>query len=141
MTIIKFTIPGEPVAKGRARSTVRMGRVAHYTPEKTARYENLVRLAAHQAMSGRAPSDGPIQLIVHAFLTIPGSWSAKKQQEAAMGRLPPTKRPDLDNIVKAIKDGLNGVAWKDDSQVIHLHAHKLYGDPRVEVTIDDFAEA
>jgi len=47
---ISFTIPGEPVAKGRARSCVRNGHIAHYTPEKTALYENLVRLAAQQAM-------------------------------------------------------------------------------------------
>lgn len=133
--IITFIIPGEPVAKGRARSFVRNGHVAHYTPEKTARYENLVRLAAQQAMGETAPAEGACALVVRAFLAIPASWSMKKQRAAALGEITPTKRPDLDNIVKAVKDGANGVAWKDDSQVVDVRASKRYGTPRVEVEV------
>ena len=137
--IISFTIPGEPTAKGRARSFVRNGHVAHYTPEKTARYENLVRLAAQQAMCGKAPIDGACALVVRAFLGIPASWSQKKQKAAAIGEITPTKRPDLDNIVKAIKDGANGMAWRDDSQVIDVLASKRYGTvPRVEIEIVNY---
>lgn len=132
---ITFTIPGEPVAKGRARSFVRNGHVAHYTPEKTARYENLVKLAAQQAMGDMAPAEGAVALIVRAFMGIPTSWSQKKQRAAALGEITPTKRPDLDNIVKAVKDGANGVTWKDDSQVVDVRASKRYGTPRVEVEV------
>lgn len=135
---ITFTIPGDPVAKGRARSFVRNGHVAHYTPEKTARYENLVRLAAQQAMGDVPPTDGAVGLIVRAFMGIPKSWSQKKQRAAALGEIVPTKRPDLDNIVKAIKDGANGVTWRDDSQVIDVRASKRYGMPRVEVEVRVF---
>ncbi|KAG0278175.1 hypothetical protein BGZ96_002528 [Linnemannia gamsii] len=135
LNVITFTIPGQPIAKGRARSFIRNGHVAHYTPEKTARYENLVRLAAQQAMGGEAPVECAVALIVHAFLPIPASWSLKKQQAAAIGEITPTKRPDLDNIIKAIKDGANGVTWKDDSQVIDVRASKRYGTPRVEVEV------
>jgi Holliday junction resolvase RusA-like endonuclease len=132
---ITFTIPGEPVAKGRARSFVRNGHVAHYTPEKTARYENLVKLAAQQAMGEQAPVKCAVGLIVRAFMGIPTSWSQKKQRAAALGEITPTKRPDLDNIVKAIKDGANGVTWKDDSQAVDVRASKRYGTPRVEVEV------
>lgn len=135
MDKITFTIPGEPVAKGRARSFVRKGQVAHYTPQKTARYENLVKLAAQQAMGERAPTEGGVALIVRAFMGIPTSWSQKKQRAAALGEITPTKRPDLDNIVKAVKDGANGVTWKDDSQVVDVRASKRYGTPRVEVEV------
>lgn len=135
MSVVAFTIPGEPVAKGRARSFIRAGHVAHYTPDKTARYENLVKLAAQQAMADVPPLEGPVTLVVRAFLGIPQSWSLKKQQAAAIGEVTPTKRPDLDNIVKAIKDGANGVTWKDDSQVIDVIASKRYGQPRVEVEV------
>lgn len=134
-TTITFTIPGEPVAKGRARSFVRNGHVAHYTPEKTARYENLVKLAAQQAMGEKTPAEGAVALIVRAFMGIPTSWSQKKQRAAALGEITPTKRPDLDNIVKAVKDGANGVTWKDDSQVVDVRASKRYGTPRVEVEV------
>ena len=133
-TII-FTIPGEPVAKGRARSFVRNGHVAHYTPDKTARYENLVKLAAQQAMGEKEPVECAVGLIVRAFMGIPTSWSMKKQRAAALGEITPTKRPDLDNIIKAIKDGANGVTWKDDSQVVDVRASKRYGQPRVEVEV------
>lgn len=136
---LHFTIPGEPVAKGRARSFVRNGHVAHYTPEKTARYENLVRLAAQQAMAGGAPIEGPVHLVVSACLGIPVSWSLKKQRAAAVGEIRPTKKPDLDNIVKAIKDGMNGVTWRDDAQVVEVEASKTYGQPCVKVVVREIA--
>ena len=136
---VDFLIPGEPVAKGRARSFVRHGHVAHYTPEKTARYENLVRLAAQQAMRGAHPRDGALRLTVGAIFTIPASWSKKRQAEAING--PVTKRPDLDNVVKAIKDGCNGVVWRDDCQVACLIATKTFGQaPGVWVCVEDFSE-
>ncbi len=136
---LRFHIPGEPIAKGRPRSFVRNGHVAHYTPEKTARYENLVRLAAQQAMAGDAPREGAVRLTVAAVFAIPASWSKKRQAEAV--RAPVTKRPDLDNVVKAIKDGCNGVLWRDDCQVACLIATKTFGEiPGVLVCVDDFSE-
>jgi Holliday junction resolvase RusA-like endonuclease len=48
------------------------------------------------------------------------------------------KRPDLDNIVKAITDGMNGVVYEDDSQIVSLHATKVYGtDAMVEVMVTE----
>jgi len=133
---ITFTVPGNPVAKGRARAFLRKGRVAHYTPPKTAVYENLVRMTAQQAMAGREPMDGPVELVVSARMRIPASWSRKRQQAAGTGAIVPTARPDLDNIVKAIKDGCNGILWRDDSQVVELRAQKSYGHvPCVQVQV------
>ncbi len=146
VSLIEFVIPGEPVAKGRARTVplMRDGRpvlgpggrpvVLHHTPDKTAHYENLVKLAAQGAIGAAPPSECAIRLTVHATFTIPASWSAKRRT-AVLGR-PVTKRPDLDNVVKAVKDGLNGVAWRDDSQVAELIARKVYGEcPGVRVSI------
>lgn len=136
--MISITIPGQPTAKGRARSTVRNGKTAHYTPEKTVRYENLVKVIAQEAMQGRKPSDKPISIEIHAYFQIPKSWSKKKKIEANNGRLAHTSRPDLDNVIKSIKDGLNGVAWIDDSQVFVIAAMKFYRDqPRVIVDISE----
>lgn len=136
--MIVFTIPGEPVAKGRARSFVRNGHVAHYTPEKTAKYENLVKLAASAAMAGRAPYQVALSVTVTAHMGIGSSWSKKRQQSALSGHERPTKRPDLDNVLKAIKDGMNGVVWRDDSQVVRVVAEKHWSDsPRVEVSVSE----
>jgi len=37
-----------------------------------------------------------------------------------------TKRPDLDNLTKAVKDGLKGVIYRDDSQVVYMRIAKRY---------------
>ena len=134
---IAFTIPGEPVAKGRARAFVRAGRVAHYTPAKTENYEARVAIFARQAMAGALPLAGAVSLSVVARFSIPAAWSKKRKQAAAEGREHVTKRPDLDNVLKAIKDGMNGIAWLDDSQVVHLvDCRKVYSEqPGVDVIV------
>lgn len=133
--IIAFTIPGNPVAKGRAKFARRGNFVTTYTPEKTARYENLVALAAQQAMGNNPLLEIGVELRVMAYMPIPASWSLKKQRAAALGEIMPTSKPDLDNVIKAIKDGCNKITWKDDSQVVDLISRKRYGVPRVEVEI------
>lgn len=134
--MIEFTIPGEPTAKGRARSFVRNGHVAHFTPEKTARYEKLVKDAARKAMAGRPPIEQPVYLSVRAFLGIGASWSKKRQAAALAGLERPTKKPDLSNVIKAIEDGMNGIAFVDDSQIVRLSCSKHWSDqPRVEISI------
>ena len=135
VTII-FTVPGQPVPKGRARAFIRKGHIGHYTPEKTVNFENLVRFAGYEAMKGQKPFENAIELTVRAWMTIPASWSLKKRTAAEMGHIRPTSRPDLDNICKLINDGLNGIVWKDDSQVVELIASKDYcGSPCVVVSV------
>jgi Holliday junction resolvase RusA-like endonuclease len=52
------------------------------------------------------------------------------------GIIRPIKKPDLDNIAKIIADSLNGVAYRDDSQIVESSVAKFYSDfPRVEVEI------
>ena len=132
--IVKFTIPGEPVSKGRPRFT-RTGFA--YTDKRTAKFENLVRLAYSEAYPDRIPSENPVALSVDAYFSIPKSWSKKKKALAADCMIWKTSRPDLDNIVKSVSDGLNEVAWKDDAQIYMLQAWKGFSEnPRTEVEID-----
>ena len=120
-------IPGKPFGKQRSRST-RAGH--HYTPGATIAYESLVRLAGQAAMSEAhaRPLEGPVRLRIVAQSTPAASWSRKKRQEALAGAIMPTGKPDLSNCVKAIEDGLNGVCYRDDSQVCVIVARKQYGD-------------
>jgi Holliday junction resolvase RusA-like endonuclease len=135
MNEIIFTVPGEPVAKGRAKFARRGAFVTTYTPEKSVRYENLVRLAAQEAMRGADPFDRPVELTVAIFLPIPQSWSKKKQEKARTGLVGATKKPDADNVLKAIKDGMNGVVYVDDSRITDVSLKKRYAlSPRVEIT-------
>lgn len=120
--IATIIVPGEPVAKGRGR--VSGNRV--FTPAKTRNYENLVRMAAHEAMQGRAPVEGPISLNLRICLPIPASKSARVKSDMAAGHIRPTKRPDADNYLKAFLDGCNGIVFVDDAQVTDILIKKTY---------------
>lgn len=116
--MIAFDVPGEPQGKGRARIVKIGGHARMATPAKTVAYEGLIAHAAGQAMAGAPLMTGPVLLSVQMFFSVPTSWSAKKRQQALDGDISPTKKPDSDNVIKAICDGLNGVVWVDDVQVV-----------------------
>lgn len=134
LPVIDFTIPGDPIAKGRPRFAKRGNFVATFTPKKTSEYERLVKLCSYQAMFGRAPFDAPIYLAVDIYLPIPTSWSKRKQIAAAKGEIGATKKPDADNVLKAVKDAMNGIVYTDDSRVTDVVIRKRYSPtPRVHV--------
>jgi Holliday junction resolvase RusA-like endonuclease len=132
MKSLTFIVEGAPVPKGRPRSFVTDGgRIGHYTPSKTHLYEEMVRLSGLSAMNrgGWRKLLGAVDLTVVFVMPIPKSWNAKRQEAARAGQIVPTGKPDLDNLIKAVKDGLNGVVWHDDAQVVGLSATKCYGSP------------
>jgi len=135
--MLKFTVPGAPVGKGRPRVTTRGGKFASmYTPEKTVNYEGLVAHSGKVAMAGMPLIDGPASVHLDIVCQVPASWSQKKRNQALAGTVYPTTKPDIDNVEKAIFDGLNGVVWRDDVQVVEVRKRKRYGDtPGVLVTI------
>lgn len=134
---VVFAIPGQPVAKGRPKFARQGSFVRTYTPEKTATYENLVKLFATQAMSGRPPIEGPVELWLDINLQIPASWSKKRQRDAAAGLVAATKKPDADNVLKAVKDGMNGIVWLDDAQAVEYRISKRYStSPCVQVSVE-----
>ncbi|HEX8610162.1 MAG TPA: RusA family crossover junction endodeoxyribonuclease [Telluria sp.] len=133
--MITFTIPGQPVAKGRPKFARRGAHVVAYTPEKTASYENLVKMAATEAMGGLAPSGAPIYMSIELRMQIPASWSAKRRALAVLGEVLPTKKPDADNVLKGIKDGCNGIVWRDDAQVVRIGLAKVYADSPCAIVI------
>lgn len=138
--VITFTIPGEPQGKGRPRA-FRAGRgVRMYTPAKTEAYEQAVASAGRQAMAGREPMVGPLAVDLMAVVSVPASWSKKRRAAALKGLELPAKKPDADNVAKAIADGLNGIAYGDDAQVVELRVRKRYGEvPGVLVEIRGIA--
>lgn len=126
--MIAFTIPGQPVAKGRPKFARRGAHVVAYTPQKTASYENLVKLAATMAMAGLQPTASPVALSITLNLQIPASWSKKRRAAAVAGTICATKKPDADNVLKGIKDGCNGIVWADDAQVVRIVLDKRYSE-------------
>jgi Holliday junction resolvase RusA-like endonuclease len=91
-----------------------------------------------QCQSGKGFAGGiPLRATVTAFFTVPRSTSKKKA--AAMDGTPHIKRPDADNVAKAILDALNGHAYNDDGAIAALTVWKYQttGASRVEVTIEE----
>ena len=129
---ISFTVPGDPVPKGRPR--FRMATGTTYTPTKTKRYERLVR-ESWAAQSGKKFDEEPIRLVVTAVFRIPKSYS-KKLKQYLPGRAH-VKAPDIDNVVKAVLDGCNGYAFEDDRFIAEIIARKEYGViPRTMVSLE-----
>ena len=117
MTVYSITIPGRPVPKGRPRLGVHGRKAYVYTPPITKEYEKLVGWVARCA--GCKPLNGPLAVKLHLFIR---------------GR-----SGDVDNYCKSILDGLNGVAYEDDDQVIELQVRKYKvkrkEEERVEIEI------
>lgn len=135
---VKFTVPGQPKGKARARTVRRGGgKSFSYTPEGTVLYENLIKTCYLQDAGHVLFNDGqPLAVSITAFYEVPKSYSKKKKQEMLDGQLYPTKKPDIDNIAKCVLDALNKLAYRDDTQVVRLHMEKRYAKiPRVEVEI------
>ena len=121
--MITFEVPGVPIAKARPKFARRGKFVSTYNPQESE--EGMWLTKAMSAMP-KEPIAGPVTLSCAFFFPIPKSWSKKKHAAAADGLIYHTKKPDLDNLVKFVKDCLNGVAWLDDAQVVNLSASKKY---------------
>ena len=128
---VTFTIHGTPFAKQRPRFSRASGRA--FTPGETVSFERHVGDAARGLFA--APLFGPVRLTVFATFAPPPSWS-KKKREAHLHR-PHTQKPDLDNLAKAISDGLNRIAFADDSQIAEMTCRKVWGvTPQTVVIVE-----
>lgn len=130
--IVRFFVDGKPVGKGRPRFT----RDGHaYTPKTTRDYEQHV-CRSFREFHDTYFGDAPIMMRICAAFSVPTSFNKKNRALALSDEIRPTKKPDADNIVKAICDSLNKVAYDDDSNVVKLLVDKVYGeDPRVYVIL------
>lgn len=116
-----FSIFGKPVPKGRPRVT----RHGTYTPKSTRDFQAAVRQAWQEAGAVQFPAGAPLDVIVIAYFPIPQSVSKKRRAELS-GAYHTAARGDLDNVVKAVMDALNGCAYPDDSAVCRIFAEKRY---------------
>ncbi|PAF13686.1 hypothetical protein CHH59_12620 [Shouchella clausii] len=134
--VIEFTIDGEVQAQGRPRAgKTKYGKTTMYDPPTSRNYKQYVKLVASQ-YKPETPYEGEIELFVTVYKQIPKSMPKWRQELARAGKLRPVTKPDLDNYVKGIKDGMTGIIWRDDNQVTRLVVEKKYSDsPRAEIKI------
>lgn len=129
-----FNIPGKIQAKQRPRFN---GRYV-YTPDRTTNYENWVKACYLEKYNNEKLLETSLEVYIRAYFEIPKSVSKKKKQEMLEDKIRPTIKPDTDNIAKSILDSLNGIAYKDDKQVVSLKVDKYYAEiPSVSVEIKE----
>lgn len=123
--LLEVHIPGQPIGKGRARATVRGGKVRQYTPEKTVRWESHAALVMQQG--GVRPTSEPVTVVIEARFERPKRLQTRKTVD--LRNVPMIAKPDADNIGKAVCDALEKSGWvHNDAQAYIVTARKYYAD-------------
>jgi Holliday junction resolvase RusA-like endonuclease len=137
---IWFDVIGKPYGQKRPRA-YRKGRfLGIYSPKENVDYAQNVKESLLKVIKpkGLIYDNVPVVIEVQAFFKKPKL--TKKQSALNLLRDKfPVKKPDGDNILKAICDSLTstGVVWTDDSYVVSMNIDKFYtdGEERVNVVI------
>ena len=125
------------VGKGRPRFNTKT--YTTYTPEKTRAFEQRLKMYFIKKYKRPEVSENPFKTKILAEFKPPKSLSKKKQMQL-IGK-PYLKKPDMDNIIKAILDSLNGLAYKDDNQIVSINAEKKYGlADRIIIILEEIIE-
>lgn len=112
--------------KAVSKERPRQGRSGHmYTPERTRSFEKMIKDVAKTL--NRSPYTCPVKVRILVFDPVPKSYKGNKRAAAVLGLINPPVG-DLDNKVKAITDGLNGIAYVDDKQINSIDAQRAFGD-------------
>lgn len=128
---MRIVIPGEPVAQGRPKFSAYKIKTAHgkeFTrvsardPKKSRSWKGAAQV--HMVNAGAVPLTGPVRLRIKAVFSLPKGQHRKRIPRPAQMH---TKRPDLDNVIKCVKDAASGILYFDDSQVCVIWAQKWVG--------------
>lgn len=133
----EFEVPGIIKGKGRPRVNSYTGQV--YTPTATKDYEYLVEQYFLLKYPKFIPIEGRLSVKIKAIFGIPKSTKKQDIQKMLENEISPTKKPDIDNIVKIILDSMNKFAFKDDTQITSLIVEKIYGlEEKVVISIEEY---
>lgn len=130
MSCMTFYVSGKPRGKGRPRFT----RTGHaYTDEATREYEERIRwIYKSQPHACFYPKGTAVTVHISVCMPVPASWPRKRREDACNGYEIPQAKPDIDNVIKAVLDALNGLAWADDTQVAAVIATRRFVPKGVE---------
>ena len=135
--IYEFEVPSKIIGKGRPRLNSYTGQV--YTPTRTKDYESLVEQYFLLKYPKFKPLEGRLAVNIKAIFSIPKSTKKSDKDQMLENTISPTKKPDIDNIVKIILDAMNKFAFKDDTQITKLSVEKVYGaEEKVVVAIEEY---
>lgn len=135
--IYEFEVPGKIIGKGRPRLNSYTGVV--YTPSRTKDYETLIEQYFLLKYPKFKELNGRIKVNIIAYFPIPKTTKKAEIEEMLKNNVSPTKKPDIDNIVKVILDSMNKFAFKDDNQITKLEVEKKYSEKeRVYIKIEEY---
>jgi Holliday junction resolvase RusA-like endonuclease len=135
--IYEFEVPAKIIGKGRPRLNSYTGQV--YTPTRTKDYESLVeqyfliKYPRYKVIEGRA------KVSIIAYFEVPKSASKAMKEQMLNNEISPTKKPDIDNVVKIVLDALNTIAFKDDTQITKIEVEKIYAaEEKLYIKIEEY---
>ena len=135
--VYEFEVPGKIIGKGRPRVNSYTGIV--YTPTKTKDYEYLIEEYFLLKYPKFKPIESRIKVTIKACLSIPKNTRKSEKEEMLNNIISPTKKPDIDNIVKIVLDAMNKFAFKDDNQITKLEVEKIYGEEeKLKIIIEEY---
>ena len=135
--IYEFEVPGKVIGKGRPRLNSYTGIV--YTPTKTIDYETLIEQYFLLKYPKFKMIEGRIKVNIIAYFAIPKATKKSDINEMLDNSISPTKKPDIDNIVKVVLDSMNKFAFKDDNQITKLEVEKIYSlEDKIYIKIEEY---
>ena len=135
--LYEFEVPGKIVGKGRPRINTNTG--ITYTPTNTKDYETLIQQYFLIKYPRYIPIKNRVQVEIIAYMGIPKSTPKKDIEDMLNNTISPTKKPDIDNIVKVILDALNKFAYYDDNLVCKINVEKKYGkEEKICVRVEEY---
>lgn len=137
---MKLTFEIEPVEQARPRATKTRKGIRLYDPQKVSTYKKQLGMMCKFQYKDK-PLDGPLIVSLKFYRHVQSSASKKERKLRLSGAHRPIVKPDTDNYIKSTLDGLNGLLWEDDNQIVKIVAEKYYSDhPRVEIEVEEVNE-
>ena len=127
-----LVVPGKPLAKQRARWS------GHYlySPKETVGFETYIKEMFVISYPDFILLEGALRMTITAYMIIPKSTSKKRAKLMVERVIRPDKKPDWDSLGRIASDALEGLAYKNDSQIVTGIVHKWYAiRPRLEIEI------
>lgn len=129
----EFFVDSDPKPQSRPRFTTYGGRYHAYESEEITAWKQTVYAKANEVFQkqGRIMLQGALEARIIVYRNIPDSWTGKKRSMAESGILYPIQRPDVDNYIKAVLDGIGlknfpKIMFNDDSQIVSIYAIKKF---------------
>ena len=133
----EFEVPGKIIGKQRPRVNMYTGNV--YTPNKTKDYEDWIKQNFFIKYPNYKTIENRVNIEIIAYIKIPKNVAKADIQKMLDDKISPQKKPDIDNIVKIVLDGLNDYVLKDDIQVSKISVQKKYAqEEKLYIKIEEY---